>query len=114
MACDASTEIARSADNVFEVPALDSGTACIRVRSGDKIILPIDLIQPDADPNFRVTETDGTLVIEHGEATVLLQDFATTLNGDNPVVVTEADHTPIDLAFWLAMSDPNIDIITGP
>jgi hypothetical protein len=116
VACDASNEIARSADNVFQVPVLDPGTACIRVRSGDKVILPIDLVDPDNDPNFRITEVDGTLVLKHGEATVLLQDFMATLDdqGANPVVVTEADHTPIDLAYWLALGDPNIDIITGP
>ena len=116
MACDAGIEIARSADNVFHVPVLDSGIACIRVQSGDNVILPFDLVQPDSDPNFRITEADGTLVIEHGEATILLQDFVATLDGNetNPVVVTEADHTPIDIALWLAISDPNIDIITGP
>ena len=114
MACDAGTEIARPADSVFQVPALDPGTACIPVRPGDKIILPIDLVQPDEDPNFHVTEADGTLVIKHGAATILLEDFVATLDDPNPVVVTEVDQTPIDIAFWLAISDPNIDIITGP
>jgi hypothetical protein len=112
MACDASNEIARSAENVFQVPALDSGTACIQVQSGDRVILPVELLQPDTDPNFRITAADGTLVIEHGGETVLLQDFVLTLDDRdvNPVVVTEADGTPIDLAVWLANSDPNIDI----
>ena len=115
-ACDQSNTVERPPDNVFHVPVLDPGTACIRVQPGDKIILPIDLVESDSDPNFRITEADGTLVIEHGGATILLQDFTATLDDDgtNPVVVTEADHTPIDIALWLAMSDPNIDIITGP
>ena len=114
MACDASNEIARPAENVFQVPAPAPGTACIRVRPGDKIILPIDLIQPDEDPNFRITEADGTLVIAHGGVAVLLQDFVQTLEDADPVIVTEVDHTPIDLAYWLAIGDPNVDIITGP
>ena len=113
-ACDQSNTVERPPDNVFHVPVLDPGTACIRVQSGDKIILPIDLVHPDSDPNFRITEADGTLIIEHGGATVLLQDFVATLDKTNPVVLTEADHTPIDIALWLAISDPNIDIITGP
>jgi hypothetical protein len=115
MACDASNEIERSAQNVFQVPVLESGTACIQVRSGDTVILPVDLIHPDADPNFRITEADGTLIIKHGEATVFLEGFVATLDDHeiNPVVLMEADHTPIDIAFWLAISDPNIDIITG-
>jgi hypothetical protein len=115
-ACDQSNAVERSADNVFHVPVLDSGSACIRVQSGDKIILPIDLVHPDSDPNFRITEAGGTLVIEHGGATVFLQDFVATLDDyeANPVILTEADQTPIDIAFWLAISDPNIDIITGP
>jgi len=113
-ACDQSNTVERPLDNVFHVPVLDPGTACIRVQSGDKIILPIDLVESDSDPNFRITEADGTLVIEHGGTTVLLQDFVATLDETNPVVLTESDHTPIDIALWLAISDPNIDIITGP
>ena len=112
MDCDASNEIARSAENVFEVPVLDSGTACIQVQSGDRVILPIDLMHSYEDPNFRITEADGTLVIERGGATVFLQGFVATLDDYevNPVVVMEVDGTPIDLAVWLASSDPNLDI----
>ena len=114
-ACDRSNAIERP-DHSIEIPfPKEPSITCVPVRSGDTIILPIDLVESASDPNFRITEADGTLVIEHGGATVLLQDFVATLDGDpaNPVVVTEADQTPIDLALWLASSDPNINIITG-
>jgi hypothetical protein len=83
------------------------------VQPGDTVILPFDLpSDPSSDSTLHFDEKEGFLIIEDHGATVLLQGYFEAMADywQNPVVVEDAHRVPVDVAVWLAFTDPNPDI----
>src|SRR5689334_3812952 len=110
MTCDPANEIERSADHLVRIPLLDdSGIACVRVHPGDTIVLPFDISNSDIsdDMALRARLLDGALVIEQDAgATIFLEGFEQAIHDLRPVTVSAVDGKPIDIAIWLATTDP--------
>jgi len=112
-ACDQSNEIERTSDHVVRIPLLDdSEIACVEVQPGDTIVLPFDVSNSDIsdDMAVRARLLDDAVVIEQDEgAAIFLEGFARATDV-REVIVTGVHGTPIDLAVWLAVTDPNLII----
>jgi hypothetical protein len=110
MECDADNTVPHSEDHVIKVPR-DLKAACAMVQRDDTVFLPFDL-PVDPGGSMRITERNGHLLIEHGDSSVLLQNFVKTIDehGSETLILREANGTPVDIPLWLAITDPNMDI----
>jgi len=115
MDCDESNRIEHSPDNVTRIPPpADGQTLCLTVQSGDTVILPFDLSSvPSGESDIGFREVDGFLVIEDHNATVVLEGYidATSVHGLDSVAVENVHGAIVDVATWIASTDPSLDIV---
>jgi hypothetical protein len=102
-ACDQNNGIERSADNVIRIPLPEEPPiACVRVQSGDTVILPFDLSDHST---FRMQSVDGFLVIEKDDATIFMQGWGQA----SEIVVIGSDGVPFDVPLFIAVTEPYLD-----